>query len=342
MKQIMAVCDCEKQYAFRLAEYFNRQQSLPFEVMAFDNRKKLENYLQTQEVAVLLIEEELFFQGETDLKIPQIVLLKNGQAEEYTDRVSEESDYQAYPGIYKYQSAKILTRQLLEICIESSRIRLLPCMQTHADKTLIAVYSPVGRCLQTSFSLVLGQLLAKDKKCLYINMEPYSGFHSLFGKQYEQGMTDLLYFLPKGRERFLLKLKSMTESIGQLDYIPPAYSFLDLMDISIETWQLLIQTLVEQTDYDVILFDLSDHIRGLFEILSACDHIYTIIKKDGIAMAKLDQYEQILSYTNHEAILDKTKKFQIPVFKELPRQLERLPYSELAEYVKRLIREDRL
>ena len=173
-------------------------------------------------------------------------------------------------------------------------------------------------------------------------MEPYSGFHSLFGKQYEQGMTDLLYFLQKDKEKFLFKLKSTLEVIGQLDYIPPAYSFLDLMDIPIETWQLFIKTLMEQTDYDVIIFDLSDHIRGLFEILSVCDHIYIIIKKDGIAMAKLDQYEQILSYTNHEEILDRTKKFQIPVFKELPRQLERLPYSDLAEYVKKLIREDGL
>ncbi|MBE5872029.1 MAG: hypothetical protein E7294_12355 [Lachnospiraceae bacterium] len=342
MRQVMAVCDCEKQYAFRLAEYMNRQKSLPFEVMAFDDLQKLETYLQTQEIMVLLIEEGLFFAAKTELTIPQIVLLKSGQNEKEMDTVCEKMDYQVHPVIYKYQSAKIISRQLLEICMESSQIRLLPTLQTNSDKTLIAVYSPVGRCLQTSFSIVLGQLLAKDRKCLYINMEPYSGFHSLFGKQYEQGMSDLLYYLSKGNERFLLKLKGMAESIGQLDYIPPACSFLDLMDISIEIWQLFIETLVEQTDYDVILFDLSDHIRGLFEILSACDHIYTIIKKDGIAMAKLDQYEQILSYTNHEAILDKTKKCQIPVFKELPRQLERLPYSELAEYVRQLIREDGL
>ena len=65
MRQVMAVCDCEKQYAFRLAEYMNRQKSLPFEVMAFDDLQKLETYLQTQEIMVLLIEEGLFFAAKT-------------------------------------------------------------------------------------------------------------------------------------------------------------------------------------------------------------------------------------------------------------------------------------
>lgn len=342
MKQIMAVCDYEEQYVSRLAEYLNSHGLLPFEVMAFNDREKLLTFSEKQKISLLLIGEAMFTKEDLKSITDQIVILEEIRADAKTEeKVAEASEYQAFPSISRYQSAEEIARQLLEICTVSKGFLFSPSVKC-GQKELIGIYSPVGRCLQTSFSLVLGQLLAQEKKCLYINLEPYSGFHSLFGKTYRQSMTDLLYFLQKGTDRFVYKLKSTVETIGQLEYIPPAQSFTDLMDVSPQMWQLLLETLVTQTDYDVIIFDLSDYIRGLFDFLSVCGHIYTIIKKDGIAMAKLDQYEQILSYTNHEAILEKTRKCQIPVFKQLPRQLEKLPYSDLAKYVKKLIQEDGL
>jgi cellulose biosynthesis protein BcsQ len=341
MRQILAICDYEEYYVSRLADYLNSHRLLPFEVMAFNDLDKLHTFTKTHQVTILLIEETMY-RGESiiPLSIGEVILLTTGK-ETKEGIVAETLEYNALETIPKYQSAELIAKQLLEICTVSRQIIFSPPNRSRQAE-LIGIYSPIGRCLQTSFSIVLGQLLAQDKKCLYINLEPYSGFHSLFGKQYKQSMTDLLYFLQKGTDRFLYKLKSTVETIGKLDYIPPADSFLDLMDITLETWQLFIETLIAQTDYDVIIFDLSDYIRGVFDFLSACDHIYTIVKKDGFAMAKLEQYEQLLSYTNHETILNKTRKCQLPIFKELPIQIEKLPYSDLAQYVKTLIQEDGL
>ena len=41
---------------------------------------------------------------------------------------------------------------------------------------IIGVFSPLGRCLKTSFALALGQILAKERAVLYLNLESYSGF----------------------------------------------------------------------------------------------------------------------------------------------------------------------
>lgn len=343
MRQILIICDEEEHYVFRMAEYLNNQGLLPFEVMAFNDLTKLEQFLDSNRAAVLLINSTMYEQRSKELKAGGIILLDAGEVSgsRAGSMVAETSDYSAFPVISKYQSAAVIARQILEICTSGTGAAL-PIIRSVRSSKLIGIYSPVGRCLQTSFSLVLGQLLAQKKKCLYINLEPYSGFHTLFGKSYRHSMTDLLYFLQKDTERFIYKLKSTVEQIGRLDYVPPAESFLDLMDVDVKTWTRLIELLTVRTDYEVVLLDLSDYIRGLFEILSVCDNIYTIVKKDGMAMAKLDQYEQILSYTSHETILDKTKKCHIPVFKELPKQIEKLPYSDLAVYVKALIEEDGL
>lgn len=340
MRQILIICDEEEHYVFRMAEYLNNQGLLPFEVMAFNNMHKLEQFLDNNPAAVLLISADMYGQRTKELMAGEIILLTAKGREPMPDNMAAETlGYNVLPTIAKYQSAAVIAKQILEICMTGTT---LPQIKSVKTAKLIGIYSPVGRCLQTSFSLVLGQLLAQKKKCLYINLEPYSGFHTLFGKNYEHNMTDLFYFLQKGSERFIYKLKSTVEQIGKLDYVPPAESFLDLMDVDNKMWMQFMEAAATQTDYETIILDLSDYIRGLFEILSACDRIYTIVKKDGMAMAKLDQYEQILSYTSHETILDKTKKCQIPIFKELPGQIEKLPYSELAVYTKSLIQEDDL
>ena len=51
-------------------------------------------------------------------------------------------------------------------------------------------------------------------------------------------------------------------------------------------------------------------------------------------MAKIDQYEKALEYMNYGDINVRTTKWKLPVFKQLPRQMEELTYGELAKYIK--------
>lgn len=333
MKQIMVICDYEAGYVFRLSEYITSNELLPFEAVGFHDEKKCREFIAQNKVTILLICEELLRSIIDSITMEEVVILSDGS--EKSILINEKK----YPCISKFQSALSIAKQILEACTTSSQIFYLP---TDSKKQMIGIYSPVRRSLQTSFSLVLGQSIAKRRKCLYINLEPYSGFHYLFQKNYEQNIVDLLYFLEKGRDKFPLKLQTIVETIGNLDYIPPAISFMDLMELSPKDWQMFIGALHEQTNYECIIMDLSDYIQGLFEILSACDLVYTVTKNDGVAIAKMSQYEKILSYTNHGEILDKTRKIQFPVFKELPGQIDKLMYSELANYVKKLMKEDQL
>ncbi|MDQ9824849.1 hypothetical protein RFZ44_16190, partial [Acinetobacter sp. 163] len=53
---------------------------------------------------------------------------------------------------------------------------------------ILGVYSPVGRCLKTSFALALGQILARERAVLYLNLEEYSGFEELIGKGFAHNL----------------------------------------------------------------------------------------------------------------------------------------------------------
>ena len=59
---------------------------------------------------------------------------------------------------------------------------------------VLGVYSPVGRCLKTSFALTMGKLLAQEERVLYLNLEEFSGLSVLMKEEYKSDLSDLLYF----------------------------------------------------------------------------------------------------------------------------------------------------
>lgn len=330
MDALLAICDYEKRYVYKLAEYLSGKKHFPFRVMAFDNLEKLTAFSKENSIEILLIGEDMEEKIAAGLEVERILYLCQENKENENSR----------PYIYKYQSGTAIMKKIIEFYAEGEGQKAMPeAGGRKRTMELIGVYSPIGRCLQTSFSLILGQILAKKKRCLYLNFEAYSGFSMLLEKEFRHDFMDLMYFLKEGNGNFVYKLAGMVDSIGSLDFIPPAVSFLDILEMEGEKWQLLLDELERSTDYEVVILDLSDHVRGLFEILERCGKIYTITKPDGMALAKIDQYEKLLTYMKKEELLKKTVTCSIPVFKQVPYKMIYLSHSQLTDYVKSLLKE---
>ena len=135
------------------------------------------------------------------------------------------------------------------------------------------------------------------------------------------------------------EIDSMAERIGELDYIPPVRLYSKYRDISRDQWIRLLRKIRTETDYEVLIMDLSECIGGLFDVLAECDRIYTIEAPDIRARAKMSQYEIILGETGYQGLTDKIVKVRIPAYSGLPEDPGMLPYSELAGYVKKVMNE---
>ena len=90
------------------------------------------------------------------------------------------------------------------------------------------------------------------------------------------------------------------------------------------------------TDYEYVILDLSDCVRGLMKILRECDEVYTITRTDRMSKAKLEEYERQLGECGYEDIRLKTRWTQLPVFDALPASAGQMSCGPLADYIRRM------
>lgn len=330
--KILAICDTEEGYAFRMAEYILEKVKLPYTLHLFTAVEELEKFAGREEIEILLIAENAWRMIREEFVRSQVaqmfVLQESGQVEQ--DEVCR---------IDKYQSPEKVVQRMLDVIADGGGWKELPEAADTAVK-MIGIYSPVKRCLQTSFALTLGQLLAKEHRTLYLNFEMYSGLGELLQRDYQTDMLDVMYYFQSAKEKLALRLPTIIQNAGGLDYIPPMQYALGIREVPGEQWLALCRDIAAIGEYEYMILDLDDGIDGLFDLLKSCQKIYTITKDDPIAMAKLRQYEQMLQFGELEEITEKTVKCRFPIFKQLPESLEMMTHGELAGYVKSIIKED--
>ena len=241
----------------------------------------------------------------------------------------------------KYQSVENICDRIRELCVAQEE-EVSEGVRHGKPMKLIGIYSPVTRCLQTSFALCMGQLLAASVPVLYLNFEAYSGFESMLNRTFRGTVSDLLYFNDCAREKLAGQLRYMTEKIDKLDFLPPMESFILLRSIRAEQWLELLRTIEKVTEYEYCILDLSEQADGVLEILRQCDYIFTITREDGFARAKMTQYETLLRSTQYEDIFLKTRRCRLPVFRELPGNIFMMTHGELAACVKGILQEEGL
>lgn len=328
MKRIMAVYDLDLFYAKRFADVMNQKENIPFAVMAFTSLERLREYAGEHSIELLLISSQVNREEIRDLGIGQVITLTEGQP--------QEADTDC-PSVYKYQSSSGIIREVMA-CYSAGEDPAR--IEDGKTASVIGVYSPVGRCLKTSFALTLGQLMAADRRVLYVTLEDYSGLASMTGEEYKSDFSDVLYYFSQGSLN-ILRLSGIVHSIGNMDYIPPARYPEDLSHIPSEQMAELIRNLASGGGYEIIILDAGNYGHQAFPLLAVCQIVYMPIKEDGISAAKIMEFETYAKRTGNQEALDKIKKLKLPYHREFGRKenyIEQLLWSELGDYVRRLLR----
>ena len=327
----ICLCDSEVPYGEHLMEYLRSRGNLPYEIYLYTDRERFLSKETPATTKLLVIAESEYSEDLERAGFTQILLL------------NESSRYMEKPeNLSKYQSAEHICARIRELCMSSEEEGLPQSVRHGRPMKLIGVYSPVSRCLQTTFSICMGQILARKAPALYLNFEAYSGLERMLDRTFRGSVSDLLYYNDCAREKLSGQLKFMTESVGGLDFLPPMESFIQLKSIRADEWMDLLSSIERVTDYEYCILDLSELADGVFELLRQCEYIFTITRDDGISMGKITQYEELLRSTQYEDIFMKTRRCRLPVFRELPGSILNLTHGELASVVEGIVEEEKM
>ena len=324
MKHIAVIYDREKKYAEKLAGYFNVSDIFPFETRAFYEIEEATIFCIENEVEVLIIDEDS--KDLIDLGLCKEIFILSAQTNRNGDEIF----------IYKYQEAEKIIRQVMTFLSQSEKLGAV--IARKKTMKLISFYSPVKRALSTTMAIGMGQLLGRNHRTLYVNLESYSGLTKLLNREFNKDVTDLIYFFESRSGNVGTYISGIVEQVEGVDILPPVHNQKDLIYISEERWKELLIKIEQDTDYEYVILDLSEAVQGLFDILSVSDHVVSCVDNDEVAISKIVQYEKSLIDLGYDGVLQKTRKCNVPHQHRKNGEINYLATGELGEYIKNVLK----
>ena len=327
----LVICDCDMNYAMRLSDYL-RIEDINYEILVFSDIDVFVRECNIEEMDILLMEESFYLSVAEALedydKIRIIVLAENKDC--FLENVEV---------VYKYQSA-VRIMDLIGDDIKNTRL-MKESLLSGIDKSLIGVYSPVNRSLKTSFCLAMGNILAEEKKVLYINLEGYNGLCKMYDIDSEYSLLDFMYEYSLNADKLLDILPRYVRRVEDIDMLVPARSPFEIMEIDAALWMSLISGLIEESSYRCIIIDIGDSINGTLQILRICGEIYIPVRKDNISQAKMEEFEDLLGkYPGGEDIREKMQRIKFPFFDDMDGNMCGLKHAKIGSYVSSIIGND--
>ena len=248
-----------------------------------------------------------------------ILLIGSGYPQEERQKVraesvfvltqSEDVAHETYEKlINKYQSGEAILRDVIEQCQESVEPGNFFLGTVKKEKVrIIGIFSPVHRSRKTGYALRLGKDLAKTYNVLYLNLEMYGGIGGHF-PEIGQTVADALYYSRQEKKHLRAALAGMVKHMGPLDYLLPMRMSEDLKAVKIEEWMRFIEQIASQSIYEVLILDIDEGIRGVYELLRMCTEIHVAVIKEEVAQAKMFQFEEELHLMGYDDVRHKMIK----------------------------------
>ncbi len=306
-----------------MSDYLRNYPGLPWRVRSYTLEDELIEQEKESKISLLVVSEYSYSEKIGELDADKLIIINESG---YRDDESRES-------VDKYQAAEVVLQTFLQAYIEIAGEQ--PGRISTGKKTrFIGVYSPVKRCLQTTFAVTLSQILSEKSRTLYLNFESYCGIAELISGEGDRDLADLIYFLNVDKEKFTLHLQTMIRKMNTLDYVPPMRYGNNLIMVPEEDWLNLLQRISETDMFDYVVMDLTDSLQGLIKILRICNKVYTVIREDCYAKIKMEQYENMLMKYEYGDVIEKTERFVFPKFHYIPITPDRYTRGEIADYVR--------
>lgn len=122
---------------------------------------------------------------------------------------------------------------------------------------VVSVYSVQGGSGKSVLSYALAATAAREgKQALYMSLDPFPAWGQLYDHRFTAVIDDLLFAVKGSRNLAPVVLDTMERNADNVFVLPPFHFAGDLLSLSRENLETLVQVLMEKTDLDYIFLDL--------------------------------------------------------------------------------------
>lgn len=286
-KYQVAICDQEEEYVLELSNFLNRQEELSYTVSAFTQEEALLDYLTQHPMDMLVLGEQCSLERYKEYLTMTLTEIKSKE--------DENADC-----IFKYESAVCLSVRIQE------RLK-----QMHQDwyqshkVSVIAIYSPIGRCGKTQYAL--GMTRYGGEKGLYLAFEDYASLESS-----SDGMDECLYRIYMRKEEFASQLIELVELHEDLSVITGMSSCADIHQMQPEDYRWFVEQIRGTTVYSHIVCDISTGCLSDIRALEEFDEVYVPVLEDISAKCKLQSFHKRLEKMGKQRLAGRIRYITVP------------------------------
>ena len=131
----LAICDPEKEYVSRFADYIREHGNIPMDIHVFTGLSELTDFMKSQPIEILLLSEELLRDDMAEWPVGIIIILQQDHEMRNNGR---------YPSVYKYRSARDIVREVMALYGEKKNPAASDERILKPACKVIGVYSPVA------------------------------------------------------------------------------------------------------------------------------------------------------------------------------------------------------
>lgn len=321
-------------YAYRLMSYMKSKSTIPYEIMVFTEKNALLAYLSENEAEVLLTNDEEILSGRKEWKVRKVLKLSE---EQILDSIGESMEY--HP-VFKYQSTENVIKEMLCYCAGGIMPQASRCRSLKGK--ILGIYSPVGKCHKTTFSLALANALGKNARVLYLNLEEYTGLSDSLLQKGKKSLSEIMYMYRRGSSGISMRIQEITGHLGRFDYIPPVDCPEDVVDVLPEEWTTFCTYLMENLDYDFLVIDIGNLVKKPWYFFELADVIFIPEVKDSMGKNKIKEFYDDMNNMGRGILLENVSMITMPHDTEMEKgilSMEQIEWSKMGAFARKVVNE---
>ncbi|MFV0362095.1 MAG: hypothetical protein ACK5LL_03275 [Suipraeoptans sp.] len=294
------ICDIESNYTKAFAQYFTKKKEFDIRIYACDTFEKVQSIASEVKIDFAFLSEELPYEDRQRLSAKKIFVF----TEECRQAFNKDEI-----GLFKYQKME----DTLTIIMEHAELlvgesKLSKTLKKEKSCKVIGTFSPCSKRSSTSYAIQSGKAHAKTSSVLFLSTQSYLRYPEFASGEDDKTIVDLAYYYRQESDDLSGFISLCVKEIENMKYILPGKVSGDIRSIEANEWLEILNIIIRNCYYEIIILDLSESMQGLYEVLRVCHEVHIPYSADEFNQESVNAFEQELLLTGEKEILATLKR----------------------------------